>query len=59
MALMRDYVQTYLHKSASTEDFMQIVNKHMKPGMDTEGTHRMDWFFPRLDLRKRSPQIPF
>ena len=45
MALMRGYVQTYLHKSASTEDFMQIVNKHMKSTMDAEGNHRMDWLF--------------
>jgi len=42
---MRDFVQTYAGKAASTEDFKAIVEKHMTPDMDMEGNHRMDWFF--------------
>lgn len=44
-AMMHDYVQTYAGKSASTEDFEGIVNKHMTPVMDLEKNHKMDWFF--------------
>jgi hypothetical protein len=42
---MRDFVKTYTNKSASTEDFKAIVEKHMTPEMDMEGNHKMDWFF--------------
>jgi Peptidase family M1 domain len=45
IAMMHDYVQTYLHRAPSTEDFKKVVEKHMKPTMDAEGNHRMDWFF--------------
>jgi aminopeptidase N len=45
IAMMHDYVQTYLHRAPSTEDFKNLVEKHMKPAMDAEGNHRMDWFF--------------
>jgi hypothetical protein len=45
IALMHDYVRTYLHKNPSTEDFMQMVNKHIKPALDAEGNHRADWLF--------------
>ncbi len=43
--MMRDFVKTYTNKSASTEDFKAIVEKHMTPEMDMEGNHKMDWFF--------------
>jgi aminopeptidase N len=43
-AMMHDFVQTHLHKNATTESFFAIVEKHMKPGMDLTGTHRIDWF---------------
>ncbi len=42
---MQDYCRTYENKAASTEDFKAIVEKHMTPGMDLEGNHKMDWFF--------------
>jgi len=44
-AMMHDFTQTYDTQAASTEDFKAIVEKHMTPGMDLEGNHRMDWFF--------------
>jgi hypothetical protein len=43
--LMRDFVQTYTNKPASTEDFKAMVEKHMSKQMDLDGNHRMDWFF--------------
>jgi len=42
---MHDFVNTYRLQAATTEDFKAIVEKHMSPGMDLEGNHRMDWFF--------------
>jgi hypothetical protein len=44
-ATMHDFVSTYTLQAATTEDFKAIVEKHMSPGMDLEGTHTMDWFF--------------
>ena len=43
--MMRDFVETYRGKSATTEDFKAIVEKHMTPDMDAEGNKKMDWFF--------------
>ena len=43
--LMQDFVKTYSGRSATTEDFKAMVEKHMTPDMDMEGSHRMDWFF--------------
>jgi hypothetical protein len=42
---MHDFVATYRLQAATTENFKAIVEKHMSPGMDLEGNHRMDWFF--------------
>ena len=44
-ATMHDFVNTYQLQAATTEDFKAIVEKHMSPNMDLEGTHTMDWFF--------------
>jgi aminopeptidase N len=42
---MQDFVKTYTNRSATTEDFKAMVEKHMTPEMDLEGTNKMDWFF--------------
>ncbi|HXY24513.1 MAG TPA: M1 family aminopeptidase [Candidatus Acidoferrum sp.] len=42
---MHDFVDTYRGKSATTEDFKEMVEKHMTPEMDLEGNHKLDWFF--------------
>lgn len=44
-AMMQDFTKTYAGKTASTEDFKAMVEKHMLPHMDLDGNHRMDWFF--------------
>jgi hypothetical protein len=44
-AMMRDFVKQFTNRAVSTEDFKSLVEKHMKPGMDVDGNHRMDWFF--------------
>jgi hypothetical protein len=43
--MMQDFVKTYSGRSATTEDFKAMVEKHMTPEMDLDGNHRMDWFF--------------
>jgi hypothetical protein len=42
---MQDYVKMYSGKSATTEDFKAMIEKHMTPEMDLDGNHKMDWFF--------------
>lgn len=42
---MQDFVKTYTGRSATTEDFKAIVEKHMTDQMKTFGNGSMDWFF--------------
>ena len=44
-ALMTDFVKTYANRTASTEDFKAMLEKHITPAMDLTGDGRMDWFF--------------
>ncbi len=44
-ALMHDFTKTYSSRSATTEDFKAMVEKHMTREMDLEGNHKMNWFF--------------
>ena len=39
------FVSTYAGQSATTENLKAVVEKHMTPGMDLDGNHKMDWFF--------------
>jgi hypothetical protein len=43
--MMQDFVKTYAGKSATTEEFKAMVEKHMTREMDMEGNQKMDWFF--------------
>jgi len=45
IAMMKDFVSSYQNKNATTEGFKAVVEKHMTPGLDLEGNHKMDWFF--------------
>jgi hypothetical protein len=42
--MMKDYLKTHLYQNATSESFMAVVAKHLKPGMDVDGSHNMDWF---------------
>lgn len=44
-AMMRDYLMQFANRAVSTEDFQGVVERHMKPVMDLQHNHRMDWFF--------------
>jgi hypothetical protein len=38
-------VSTYGGRSATTEDFKSMIEKHMSHDMDLDGNQKMDWFF--------------
>jgi hypothetical protein len=44
-AAMRDFLSAHKLQPATTEDFKAAMERHMTPGMDLEGNHRLDWFF--------------
>lgn len=43
--MMHDYMSSGFNKDLSTEDFRNVVNRHMTPVMDIGGDHSMNWFF--------------
>jgi hypothetical protein len=43
--MMRDYVRSYYNRITSTEDFKEVVERHMTREMDQQGNGKMDWFF--------------
>ncbi len=45
IALMHEFVSTDFNQAASTEQFLLLANKHMKPTMDLAGDHTLTWFF--------------
>jgi hypothetical protein len=57
--MMKDFVKTYYNRDPSTEDFMAIASKHMKPGMDLAGDHRMMWFFQQWVYGTSMPKYRF
>lgn len=59
IAMMHDFVKTYTHRNASTEGFKAVVEKHMTPGMDVDGNHRMDWFFNEWVYGTEIPRYRF
>ncbi|HVW07135.1 MAG TPA: M1 family aminopeptidase, partial [Bryobacteraceae bacterium] len=44
-SMMKDFLQQFANRAVSSEDFQSVVEKHMKPSMDLDHNHRMDWFF--------------
>jgi len=56
---MQDFVNTYRGKSATTEDFKAVVEKHMTKVMDIEGNHKMDWFFNEYVYGTQLPSYGF
>ncbi len=43
--MMQDYVKTYMHRNATSENFREVVEKHMKPILNPEGNGKFDWFY--------------
>jgi len=59
IAMMKDFVNTYLNRDPSTEAFMAMATKHMKPSMDVAGDHRMLWFFQQWVYGTSIPKYRF
>ena len=57
--MMQDFVKTYSGKSASTEDFKAIVEKHMNTDMKSIGDGNMDWFFNEYVYGTQLPSYKF
>lgn len=45
VAMMHDFVKTYAGRSASTEDFMKVVEKHLTRSLNLDDNNSMAWFF--------------
>jgi len=43
--MMHDYVQNYYNRVSSTEDFKEVLERHMTRLMNQTGDGKMDWFF--------------
>ena len=57
--MMHDFVSSHFNKPASTEDFMDTVNAHMKPQMDLAGSKNMAWFFTQWVYGTEVPRYRF
>ncbi len=57
--MMKDFVQTHFNKDVSTEDFKQIVEKHITPTMNVDNNGRMDWFFDQWVYGTEVPAYRF
>ncbi|HVL70246.1 MAG TPA: M1 family aminopeptidase [Vicinamibacterales bacterium] len=44
-AMLRDFIATHQNRPVTTEDFKDIVEKHMLPEMNLDGNNAMNWFF--------------
>ena len=57
--MMHDFVESHLHKNASTESFQRTVEKHMTPTMNLDGNGKMDWFFNQWVYGTEVPSYRF
>lgn len=58
-AMMKDFIQTHHNTDVSTDDFHQVVNRHMTPAMNVDGSGRMDWFFNQWVYGTEVPTYAF
>ena len=56
---MQDFIDTYRGKSATTEDFKAMLEKHMTRDMDIDGNHKLDWFFNEYIYGTQLPSYNF
>jgi hypothetical protein len=57
--MMQEFVTAHLHRNASTESFLMVLNKHIKPSMDIGQTHSMDWFVRQWIISTEVPRFTF
>ena len=58
-AMMHDFTSTYGGRTATTEDFKAIVEKHMTADMNATGDGKMDWFFNEYVYGTALPSYQF
>ena len=58
-AMMKDFVQTHYNQAVSTEDFKQMVEKHMTKDMDIDKNGTMNWFFDQWVYGTEVPAYKF
>jgi hypothetical protein len=59
MSMMQDFIKSHYNEDVSTEDFKQIVEKHMTKQMDLDENGRMDWFFNEWVYGTEMPSYRF
>ncbi len=59
IAMMHDFVDAHRDRSASTESFKAIAEKHMTKLMDVRGDHRLNWFFDEWVYGTQVPRYRF
>ena len=59
IAMMHDFVESHRERSASTESFKAIAEKHVSKGMDLEGNGKLDWFFDEWVYGTQVPRYRF
>jgi hypothetical protein len=59
IAMMHDFVESHRERSATTESFKAIVEKHMSKLMDLYGNGRLDWFFDEWVYGTQVPRYHF
>jgi hypothetical protein len=59
IAMMHDFVESHRDRSASTESFKAIAEKHMTKTMDFAHNGRLDWFFDEWVYGTQVPRYQF
>ncbi len=57
--MMKDFVTTYRNRSASTEDFQRIAEKHIQRQMNVMGDGKLNWFFSEWVYGTAIPKYKF
>jgi len=57
--MMHDFVATHQDRSASTESFKAIAEKHITKAMDLQRNGRLDWFFDEWVYGTQVPRYKF
>src|SRR5262249_52313731 len=57
--MMHEFVKSHLNQNASTESFLEVVNKHITPAMDVEGKKGMYWFISQWIYGTDIPRYKF
>lgn len=57
IAMMTDFVKSYGGRSPSTEDFKEVVNRHIVPELDPTRTGTVDWFFDQWVYGTQVPKL--